>query len=204
MVRNILFALAAGLLLAAPGLAQDANAPSDVPAADAAPGVIGPIVGAQAPVLDMVEAVGTEDAFATPSGNGTALVFVRSADWCPFCKTQLIELNDAVGPLSAAGWRLSALSYDSPAVLEAFASEHALDFVLLSDQGSDAIRAFDLLNEDMKPASRAYGIPHPAVVFIRDDGTVAAVLREEGYKERPSVESILQTATLLNEAAAGS
>jgi len=130
-------------------------------------------------------------------------VLVFWATWCPYCKAQLLELNPATGPLAAAGWQLAALSYDSPAVLEAFATEHALDFALLSDQGSEAIRAFSLLNEDMQPASRAYGIPHPSVVFIRNDGTVAAVLREEDYKTRPSVEAIMETAVLLNEAAKG-
>lgn len=200
MVRNILFALAAGLLLAAPGLAQDANAPSDVPAADAAPGVIGPIVGAQAPVLDMVEAVGTEDAFATPSGNGTALVFVRSADWCPFCKTQLEDLKTAAAPLEAEGWALQALSYDSPDLLEAFAADKELNYVLLSDEDSSEIDAFALRNMDVLAGSRFDGIPHPAIVFIAGDGTVSAVLREEGYRDRPPVDLILETVSLLNAA----
>lgn len=202
MARTTIAALAASLVLALPVTAQEAE-PGALATVQATADAIGPMVGDQAPVLDMVEAVGTEDALR-PGENGTVIAFVRSADWCPFCKMQLIDLNAAAAPLAASGWQLAALSYDSPAVLEAFATEHMLDFALLSDQGSDAIRAFNLLNEDMQPASRAYGIPHPAVIFIRNDGTIAAVLREEGFKTRPSVDSILQSATLLNEAAAGS
>ncbi|MEM0986082.1 MAG: redoxin domain-containing protein [Pseudomonadota bacterium] len=193
MVRLFLAALATTLLMAIPAIAQDAEV------AEAAT-MIGPVVGERAPMLDSVEAIGTEAALER-GVNGAVIVFVRSADWCPFCKTQLLELNPATTPLANAGWQLAALSYDSPAVLEAFATENALDFALLSDQGSEAIKGFNLLNEDMQPASRAYGIPHPAVVFVRNDGTIAAVLREEGYKTRPSVEAILEAAALLNEAA---
>jgi len=200
MIRTRLVALAASaLLLGAAGAAAQQAA---MPATPAGVSTIGPVVGQPAPALNTVEAIGTEESLRA-GAQGTIIVFFRSADWCPYCKAQLLELNPATGPLAAAGWQLAALSYDSPAVLEAFATEHALDFALLSDQGSEAIRAFSLLNEDMQPASRAYGIPHPSVVFIRNDGTVAAVLREEDYKTRPSVEAIMETAVLLNEAAKG-
>ena len=194
MLRMLAISLFAACALSAPISADAEPAPEAIK-------MIGPVVGEMAPSLDGTEAVGASTAFETEGDNGIALVFVRSADWCPYCKTQLIELNAAVAPLSQAGWRLGAISYDSPAILEAFAAEQALDFVLMSDPQSEAISAFGLLNEDMKPASRAYGIPHPAVVFIRTDGTVAAVLREDGYKTRPSVTAIVETANLLNAAA---
>ncbi|MEO0754396.1 MAG: peroxiredoxin family protein [Pseudomonadota bacterium] len=199
LVLVLVLALASSVLLASPGFAQEVE--SDQPAEAVA--MIGPMVGAPAPSLEGVETIEPDAVPATPTDAGLALVFVRSADWCPYCKTQLGELNDAVAPLAAAGWRLSAISYDSPALLEAFSKDQALDFALLSDPGSEVIRAFNLLNEDMKPSSRAYGIPHPAVVFIRADGTVGAVLREEGFKTRPTVESVVDTAMLLNEAATG-
>ncbi len=195
MLRQTVATLIAAMLLATPALAQQTPPPDT---ADAPRTGIGPVVGQPAPALDMVEAVGIEDSLV-PGRNGTIIVFFRSADWCPYCKAQLLELNPATSTLAAAGWQLAALSYDSPAVLEAFATEQGIEFALLSDQGSEAIRAFNLFNDEMQPASRAYGIPHPAVVFIRNDGTVAAVLREQGYKTRPSVDSILETATLLNE-----
>ena len=191
MIRTLAAAVLATFALGAPAIADDHTSQ------------IGPMVGSQAPSLSNVEAVGTETAFSTTGENGTVLVFFRSADWCPFCRTQLKELNAAVGPLSEAGWRLSALSYDSPQVLTDFATEHALDFALLSDPGSETIKAFGLLNEEMKPTSRAYGIPHPSVVFVRNDGTVAAVLREEGYKTRPSIDAIIEAATLLNDVPTG-
>ena len=64
------------------------------------------------------------------------------------------------------------------------------------------IEAFNLKNEDVPPGSRYDGIPHPAIVFVGADGMVKAMLREEGYKNRPPVETVLEKATELNSPAA--
>lgn len=160
---------------------------------------VGPVVGQKAPSLAGVRAVGTEAAFAVEDSQGMVIAFTRSADWCPYCKKQLKELNAATGPLAEMGWTLAALSYDDTETLKAFAQDNAITYTLLSDEGSEAIRAFNLLNTDVDEDSRFFGIPHPAVVFVRNDGTVAAVLREEGYKTRPQVDAILEAAALLGE-----
>jgi peroxiredoxin Q/BCP len=130
--------------------------------------------------------------------NGVALVFVRSADWCPFCKAQLEGLNSVAADMAAAGWPLAGISYDSPATLKAFSEAKGLSYPLISDTGSATITAFGLLNETHAPGSRFHGIPHPAIVFIAADGTVKAVLQEEGYRNRPETEVVLETAKALN------
>lgn len=191
MIRSTLIAFAAAGLIAA------ATAETD-PAAYG----IGPVVGQPAPGLEGTVVVTPETALAAETPNGTVIAFVRSADWCPYCKTQLQDLNAATAPLAEAGWGLAALSYDSPETLSGFAEANGLTYKLLSDEGSETIRAFGLFNDEIAEGSRFHGIPHPAVVFIRTDGTVGAVLREEDYRERPKVEAILDTARLLNAAAA--
>ena len=128
---------------------------------------------------------------------GIAVAFVRSADWCPYCQKQLKQIDDISANLNDLGWPLVAISYDDPEILSKFARKNSLGFELLSDPGSEAISAFNLLNEEMKPGSRYFGIPHPAIMFIGTDETVRAVLREEGYKDRPSLDLILQIAEQL-------
>lgn len=162
--------------------------------------MIGPVVGLPAPALDGASEVRPDRVSAARGEKGTALVFVRSADWCPYCRKQLKALKDAAGPLAEAGWDLAALSYDSSAVLAEFARAENLNYRLYSDPDSDVIAAFNLLNTDIREGSRSWGIPHPAVVFVRNDGTVAAVLREDGYKTRPQIDMIVETAELLNAA----
>ncbi len=150
--------------------------------------------GAEAPAASLVDTAGVTQTFETLAGpKGTVVAFVRSADWCPFCKKQLIDLEAAAAPLAEAGWTLVAVSYDPVETLAAFKADKGLSYELLSDEGSAAIKAFNLLNTDMKPGSRYEGIPHPAIVFIAD-GKIAKTLREEGYKARPAADLVIETA----------
>lgn len=160
---------------------------------------IGPMVGSPAPSLESAVAVPPASGQVASGEQGRVLVFVRSADWCPFCKTQLVDLNDITGDLAEAGWALEAISYDSPETLAAFSQEKGLNYTLLSDEGSAIIDAFGLRNMEVRSGSRTDGIPHPAIVFISADGAVKAVLREEGYRDRPSEELIMETADLLSQ-----
>ena len=155
--------------------------------------------GAAAPEIAAVTADGTPASLASIAGeNGTILVFFRSADWCPFCKKQLIELESAVAPLKAAGWSLAAISYDSAETLSEFKDRNSLSYTLLSDEDSSVIRAFGVFNEEPKEGSRFYGIPHPAIVFLDKDGLVKETLREEDYKDRPPADLVISTAEALN------
>ena len=65
---------------------------------------------------------------------GLVISFVRSLDWCPFCKKQVRELNDIASTLAKEGWHLTALAYDPPQVMKEFEERNGLDFPLLSDE----------------------------------------------------------------------
>lgn len=169
-----------------------------LPAAAEAPAAIGPAIGSPAPFGELTLADGTPaDLSALAGTRGTVAVFFRSADWCPYCKKQLKELEAAKAPLADRGWSLIAISYDAPEKLARFAGKSDVSYPLLSDPNSDTIKAFNLLNTEMKPGARTYGVPHPAVVFVGADGAVKAVLREEGYKNRPTNEAVIEAADAL-------
>ncbi len=194
MLRTI--ALAIAIAVAAPlGLPQGDAQEADLRA-------IGPTIGAPAPKLEGRMIDGSAVSLDDLNGEaGVALVFFRSASWCPYCQKQLVDLKEAAAPLSAMGWNIVGVSYDSPDTLQTFADTKSLNFPLISDENSATITSFGLLNSEYQPGSRAYGIPHPAIVFVRSDGIVAAVLREEGYRTRPPVDAVLSTAELVAPAA---
>lgn len=205
MIRTASLASLLALLPAATAHAQDATdaslaakaAEADRIAEAAEDMRVGPVVGQPAPVVSVVGPGGVVS-FADLAGEkGTVVAFFRSADWCPYCRKQLIELEDAAAPLAETGWTLVGVSYDAPETLAAYKADKGLSYGLYSDTGSAAIDAFNLRNHDVTPGSRFDGIPHPAIVFIGADGDVKAVMREEGYKVRPSVESILAMAGAL-------
>ncbi|MDX1293692.1 MAG: peroxiredoxin family protein [Hyphomonas sp.] len=194
MIRSSILAAVLAMLPAAGG-AQEAPEPASAPAATPA---IGLALGQVAPPVQLVRRNGDAAGLADVMGEkGVAIAFVRSADWCPYCQTQLKQIDGISGDLADLGWPLVAVSYDPPDTLSKFADRHELGFELLSDPGSAAISAFNLLNEEMTPGSRYYGIPHPAIMFIGADETVRAILREESYKKRPNLDVILQIAEQL-------
>ena len=203
MLRTLSLASVIALLPAAAGAQEmtdtelhtkSVEADKAVAAPEEAP-AIGLADGVQAPAVALVDTSGTTQTFETLAGaKGTVVAFVRSADWCPFCKKQLIDLEAAAVPLAEAGWTLVAVSYDPVETLAGYKADKGLSYELLSDEGSLAIKAFNLLNTDMKPGSRYEGIPHPAIIFIGADGTIRKTLREEGYKARPAVDLVIETA----------
>ncbi|MEM1409388.1 MAG: peroxiredoxin family protein [Pseudomonadota bacterium] len=153
-------------------------------------GELGPPVGSAIPETERFEAMMGDD--------GATIVFVRSVSWCPFCKRQVKDLAAEASSFSEAGKPLIVVSYDAPPLQRKFADRNALTVSFLSDEGSQVIRAFGLLNESHDPSSRVYGIPHPAVFVVDRNGVVQAKLYEsdyasnsKSYRNRPAVETIL-------------
>lgn len=158
--------------------------------------------GTNAPAVAALTVSGDAVDLAGITGeNGAVLVFSRSLDWCPYCKAQALELETVKADLEAAGWSLNLITYDSPGTLAGFASEKSLTYTLLSDTESATIDAFGLRNTEVSAGSRFDGIPHPAIVYIRANGEVAGVQKEEGYKDRPPTEGIPQLVSLINQGA---
>lgn len=158
--------------------------------------------GTQAPEFSAVTPTGEAVTFADISGeNGAVLVFSRSLDWCPYCKAQALELETIKADLDAQGWTLNLLTYDAPEILAGYSADKNLSYTLLSDTDSATIDAFGLRNTDMSPGSRFDGVPHPAIIYIKADGEVVGVQKEEGYKTRPPTEGIPQLVTLINQGA---
>lgn len=124
--------------------------------------------------------------------NGLVLVFVRSADWCPYCQAQLIELGENAAPIKDLGYNIATVSYDSTDILADFKKKYDLEFTLLSDPRSRAIKGFEILNKDIQEGSKFYGVPHPAIFIIGYDGTIKAKLFEKDYQNRPPAEEIVK------------
>jgi peroxiredoxin Q/BCP len=187
--RRLLFA--AAIALGPP--AGSALSPAFAQAAIVTGGMPGIGAGAMAPAISGITQAGAAADFAGLKGEkGLVLAFVRSADWCPFCKEQLKDLNAIAGQLETRGFPLVALSYDPVATLEKFHRSAKLGYTLVSDPQSAVIDAFGLRNMDVVKNKRMNGIPHPAIYVISADGRILARLSEEGYRKRPAKEVVLK------------
>ncbi|MEM1020956.1 MAG: peroxiredoxin family protein [Sphingomonadales bacterium] len=179
LTRLKIFVLATlgALALAAPSVADDAMSPTDR----------GPAVGETLSfAADMTGADGKTYTLADLHGpQGTVLIFNRSLSWCPYCKAQTQDFIDHADAITKSGYSIAVITYDAPEALAKYAAETSAPFKLLSDPESQTIIALGLLNEKYEPGSFAYGIPHPIVIAVNTDGSVAAKFAEEGYKTRP-------------------
>ena len=116
-----------------------------------------------------------------------------------------MELQEVWPTLEAAGVALYAISYDAVATLAAFAEKRGITYPLLSDEGSQVIRALGLLNEHLAEQHAVYGITtreeqhgvaYPGTFVLDTEGVIVAKHFEQSYRVRP-------TAALFREFALG-
>ena len=154
---------------------------------------IGPALSIKAPQLSVVNLNNKVTTIKEISGDkGLVILFFRSADWCPFCKRHLLELNDIAKKFTDLGYGLSGISYDSTDILRTFSQQHNIQFTLLSDQHAKTMKAFRILNKDYAVGDANYGIPYPGVVVIDKEGKVTHKHFFKGYKKRVKFENLYQ------------
>jgi peroxiredoxin len=176
---------------------------------------LGPQVGATVPDFNLADQQGKTRTLQSVMGpKGAMIVFYRSADWCPYCKTQLLELQSQYDTLRKDGLGLVGISYDSQEILAAFSQQHGITFPLLSDIGSDTIKRYGILNtvaeEGLGPNAndpaiiaavklyvsanganeRQRGIPFPGTFIVDRSGRVKARFFEDSYTVRNTVSNI--------------
>lgn len=186
------FSLACAALFLTASLAAEMSPPATMPAlpstaAEAMPGLK---VGEKAADFTLKNSAGEEVALAALLKKGrVALVFVRSADWCPFCRKQLQALQASLKEIETTGVQLVSVSYDSPATLAAAATKLGVTFPMLSDTGSKVIDAYGIRNQEA--TGRGVGIPHPVVFILDQQGVIRVKLMRDGYRERPESAEII-------------
>ena len=156
---------------------------------------LGPQVGSKAPDIGTrLDQTGKPRTSADLMGkNGLVLMFFRSAEWCPYCQAQLIDVNGGVAEIEKRGYRVAALSYDSPEVLQAFTAKRQIAYTFLSDPKSEVIDLYKLRDPQYPPGHRAYGVPRPIIFVLDKHIVIKAKLYEESFKVRPPVTAVIAT-----------
>ena len=156
---------------------------------------LGPAIGARAPDIGSPpDQTGAPRTLQSLTGqNGLVLFFFRSADWCPFCQAQMMDLNTAVAALERRGYRMAGISYDSPQILKTFIDRRQIGYTLLSDPRSEIIDRYRLRDPQYQPGNPAYGVPRPIILILDKTGTIKAKLYEETFTKRPPAALLIST-----------
>lgn len=177
---------------------------------------LGPQVGDRVPDFSLPDQDGAARTLRSVMGpRGAVLVFVRSTDWCPYCKTQLVELQGRLGELRAQGLGVAAISYDPQETHARFSRERGITFPLLADVGSATIARYGILNPVPQMAlgpekdsaevkalvqryvsggtvsSRHVGIALPGTFVVDRNGRVTARFFEDYYVERTTMANLM-------------
>ena len=74
-----------------------------------------------------------------------------------------------------------------------FAKRKDIQYTLLSDDKSAAIRAFGVVNPAYGPGSWGYGVALPAIFVVDKDGVVKSRFMKSDYRERPEIDMVLKS-----------
>ena len=154
---------------------------------------VGPKIGSPAPALHIVDtnnhAISLEQIIKK---EGAIIVFFRSADWCPFCKKHLIELNEYDENFKALGYGVAAISYDNTDILKNFSQFSELTYPLYSDQEAATVNAYGVRNTDYEIGDDNYGLSLPGVIVVNQAGKVVKKYFFEGYRNRVKFNELLK------------
>ena len=105
--------------------------------------------------------------------------------------------------IEEAGVKVVGISYDSVDVLKEFAEKREITFPLLSDPESKTIIAYSLKNKET--AGKKFGkvdldgIPYPGTLLVDKEGVIRAKLFVDGYRDRHSVDELVEAAERLKK-----
>jgi len=151
---------------------------------------VGLRAGQKAPDFSATDQFGKTQTLETLRGRkGTVLLFYRSADWCPYCKGQLIQLQAAKERFEKQGIKLAGISYDSVEILKFFSDRRKIEFPLLSDPDSRIIRMYQVLNSEAVGPNA--GMARPGYFYIDTDGNIREKFFEAKYRERLTGNNVL-------------
>lgn len=129
--------------------------------------------------------------------NGVAVFFVRSADWCPFCKRQLADANTKVSAFADLGLNMVSVSVDEVREIANFASAGNVEYTMLSDPKGDINASLGIRDEQYPVGSAQFGVPRPTLYVIDRSGKIRLQYMEPTFRTRPDLDVVLADAAAL-------
>lgn len=156
--------------------------------------------GGRAPDFALPNQTGNTVRLSTLLQGGPAIVVFYRGGWCPYCNLELRAYQRIVEDIRASGVRLIAISPQAPDASLSTAEKNALQFDVLSDEGSNVARAFgvaSVLPKELQALYTEFGhalpdindddswtLPIPATFVIGTDSTIRLAHVDVDYRQR--------------------
>jgi peroxiredoxin len=160
----------------------------------------GPAVGEKFPhSLEAPDQNGNPQSLASLYGsNGAVVFFVRSADWCPYCKRQLVDINARLAEFKAAGLNVISVSVDEVPLIEQFHEEQDIGYTMLADPEGAINDELGIRDPQYPVGSAAFGVPRPTAYVIDRSGRIRLRYMEPTFRTRPDLDVVLEDIATLD------
>ena len=155
------------------------------------------LIGEKIPKQDLIsvdnKAVSTSDIFSKK----TVLIIYRGG-WCPYCNSQLMEMQEIENQIIALGYQIVAVSPDSPKFLNETSKEDKLNYQLFSDSDGKFSEALGIAFKREKPKLDKYSegknpgfLPVPTVYILDENREIVFLYINPNYAKRLKGEMLL-------------
>jgi peroxiredoxin len=159
------------------------------------PTAISPLlIGEKIPNITLSDVSGKKINLLELVGRKPSVIVFYRGGWCPYCNLHLSELQTIEPEIIKAGYQIIAISPDSPESLQGSISKNKLNYILLSDNHTEASRGFglafqapekyaDMLSKASADQNRNI-LPVPAVFIVSPQGEILFEYISPDYKKR--------------------
>lgn len=142
-------------------------------------------VGASLPMdVSLTDDTGKPVDFAAVKAKGGLVLLAYRGDWCPYCRAQLLELQQNVERFRSEGAEIVAVSVDDAETSAGLRKRLSLTFPLWSDPDRKFVNAMGIRDT-------GNDIAWPAVYIVDGSGVVRWRWLAEVYMKRPSAVDVL-------------
>ncbi|NJN41614.1 MAG: AhpC/TSA family protein [Flammeovirgaceae bacterium] len=137
------------------------------------------------------------------NGQKTILIFYRGG-WCPYCNTQLGQLQSIEGDLIKMGYQIVAVSPDTPEKLRESLEKNKLTYTLLADNSGSLAKAmgiafkapanYEKRLKAIQGEEAELHLPVPSVFIVGKEGDILFEYINPNYKVRISSNLLLTAA----------
>ncbi|GAB3714888.1 peroxiredoxin family protein [Flavobacterium koreense] len=155
------------------------------------------LIGEKIPKQDLIsvdnKAISTSDIF-----NKKTVLIIYRGGWCPYCNSQLMEMQEIENQIIALGYQIVAISPDSPKFLKETTKEDKLNYQLFSDSDGKFSEALGIAFKRDKPKLDKYSegknpgfLPVPAVYILDENREIEFLFINPNYAKRLKGEMLL-------------
>ena len=148
------------------------------------------LIGEKIPNQNLIS-VDDKSVSTTEIFNKKTVLIVYRGGWCPYCNSQLMDMQEIESQIIELGYQIVAVSPDSPKFLKETTTEDKLNYQLFSDSDGKFSQALGIAFKREKPKLEKYSegknpgfLPVPTVYVLNENREIEFMYINPNYSKR--------------------